>query len=205
MTNTNIQASNSYEWNFLNGLLPDGSFNYSCLDSNGDLFISGEYRSGDSISVIILKTNSVGISIWSRIFSGYGLAFPASMIFDSSQNPMVVGYTRDTLTNLEYIYLIKADSLLSVSSFDDSNNAKLFDVYPNPVSSSLSVYSRLKNESLVSLRLRNVLGQILYFKTEVNFNDRLVHSINMREITNGMYFLEISTSASKSIYKILKN
>ena len=84
-------------------------------------------------------------------------------------------------------------------------NAKLFDVYPNPVSSSLSVYSRLKNESLVSLRLRNVLGQILYFKTEVNFNDRLVHSINMREITNGMYFLEISTSASKSIYKILKN
>jgi hypothetical protein len=174
-------------------------------DSNGDLFISGEYRSGDSISVMIMKTNSVGISIWSRIFSGYGFAFPASMIFDSSQNPMLVGYTRDTLTNLEYIYLIKADSLLSVSSFDNSKNAKLFDVYPNPVSSSLSVYSRLKNESLVSLRLRNVLGQILYFKTEINFNDRLIHQIDMREVAKGMYFLEISTNANKSTYKILKN
>ena len=189
--------------------IPNTSIRYvSALeDSNGDIYISGLYQinSNNTNAIIILKVNSIGNTIWSRLFFGSGSAYASSMMLDQFQNPMVLGYTRDSLTNLEYIYLIKADSILSGTPHENFLHENLFDIFPNPVNSILSLQNKKRVESKISCIIRNSLGQILYRKNEISLNEIMIQRIDISSFANGIYLLQMSAADFQLNFRIIKN
>ena len=69
-----------------------------------------------------------------------------------------------------------------------------FKVYPIPVNDVLNVSS---NVPVKSLKLFNITGQLV--KTNENLN-----SLDMSEVSRGIYFLEISSDTTVQTKKIVK-
>ncbi|MBL0063435.1 MAG: T9SS type A sorting domain-containing protein [Bacteroidetes bacterium] len=178
----------------------------SAEDTLGNFYISGEYTDTTQHYLILIKTNSIGDTIWTRLFSGYGYAFPKSLILDNDQNPMVVGYTKDTVSNQDYIYLLKTDTSGNITSTENylSENKLSLNIYPNPVHSILSISSKDSRINHYSYKLRNVLGQLIFSKNVKNIHDYLAETIDFSLLPNGLYILETTVDGHRIIDKIVK-
>ncbi|MBK6399676.1 MAG: T9SS type A sorting domain-containing protein [Chitinophagaceae bacterium] len=178
----------------------------SAEDTLGNFYISGEYNDNTQHSLILIKANSIGDIIWTRLFSGYGYAFPKCLILDNDQNPMVVGYTKDTVSNQDYIYLLKTDTSGNITSTENylSENKLSLNIYPNPVHSILSINSKDSKVNQYSYKLRNVFGQIILNKNEKFIREFLLETIDLSFLPNGLYFLETMVDGHRNIDKIVK-
>lgn len=141
-----------------------------------------------------------------KTFSGYGYAFPKCLILDNDQNPMVVGYTKDTVSNQDYIYLLKTDTSGNITSTENylSENKLSLNIYPNPVHSILSINSKDSKVNQYSYKLRNVFGQIILNKNEKFIREFLLETIDLSFLPNGLYFLETMVDGHRNIDKIVK-
>jgi hypothetical protein len=176
-------------------------------NANGDFYIAGEYSDSLQRSILLVKANSLGDTLWTRIFPGMGYAFPKCLILDNDQNPMVVGYTKDTVSNQEFIYLIKTDTsgLISALESNYSESELQLNLFPNPVHSVLTVScSNIKGKSF-SLSLRNVIGQLLFSKQEKNGNPNFEVKIDLADLPSGLYFLEAWVDGRRTISRVMKN
>ena len=178
----------------------------SAEDTLGNFYISGEYNDNTQHSLILIKANSIGDIIWTRLFSGYGYAFPKCLILDNDQNPIVVGYTKDTVSNQDYIYLLKTDTSGNITSTENylSENKLSLNIYPNPVHSILSINSKDSKVNQYSYKLRNVFGQIILNKNEKFIREFLLETIDLSFLPNGLYFLETMVDGHRNIDKIVK-
>ena len=89
-------------------------------------------------------------------------------------------------------YFVSGTGTLST---DDVKIESKFSIYPNPFNNVLNV----SNETEVqSLKLYNVRGQLV--KTNKNSN-----SMNVSELSKGMYLLEVTTNSSTQVKKVIKN
>lgn len=178
----------------------------SAEDTQGNFYISGVFTDTSQHSLILIKTNSIGDTIWRRIFTGYGYAFPKCLILDNNQNPMVVGYTKDTISSQDYIYLLKTDTsgnITSTENYYSSNKIKL-NVFPNPVHSILSIQYKDSKVKSYSYTLRNILGQIILSENKKSVHDYFSEIINFSLLPNGLYILETIVDGNRTIDKIVK-
>jgi dienelactone hydrolase len=89
-----------------------------------------------------------------------------------------------------------------ISSVDDINVL----VFPNPVSSILSIVIENGETGKALITIKNVLGQKLFEKqVDVLINQKQQESISVSEFESGIYFVEITVGNSKVIRKITKN
>lgn len=77
-------------------------------------------------------------------------------------------------------------------------------IYPNPFTNDLTIQLLSKEETLMGIKLYNVLGQFVYG------NDSMLkvgeNSINITPgIPKGVYFLHLNVNSAISIYKVIKN
>ena len=79
---------------------------------------------------------------------------------------------------------------------DDNNLENNFDVYPNPTSGVINVFS--KNQELNSIVIFDILGKRLYSNNTINSEQV---TIDITEYSEGMYFLTINNNATKKIIK----
>jgi len=79
----------------------------------------------------------------------------------------------------------------------DDFSADVFSVYPNPVSNTLFISS--ENTLIKSLSVYSVLGEKVI---KVNTNE--FNSLDVSSLSEGLYFLKITTSEGKSIQKFIK-
>ncbi len=78
-------------------------------------------------------------------------------------------------------------------------------VYPNPTSDFIKIKYNLENQSVLNIKLTNILGQdILELKSEANSNSQQ-DIIDIRSQANGIYFLSISNKEVNYTVKIIKN
>ena len=70
-----------------------------------------------------------------------------------------------------------------------------FVVYPNPFTDLLQVSSQVKVDSL---KVYNIAGQLVKQNKNVN-------SINVSELSKGIYFLEVTAESSRNVKKVIKN
>ncbi len=80
--------------------------------------------------------------------------------------------------------------------FDDNTLDNNFQVYPNPASSVINVFS--KNQELSSIVIYDILGERLYSNNTINSEQV---TIDITEYSEGMYFLTINNNATKKIIK----
>ena len=119
---------------------------------------------------------------------------------------MVVGYTKDTVSNQDYIYLLKTDTSGNITSTENylSENKLSLNIYPNPVHSILSINSKDSKVNQYSYKLRNVFGQIILNKNEKFIREFLLETIDLSFLPNGLYFLETMVDGHRNIDKIVK-
>jgi hypothetical protein len=72
-------------------------------------------------------------------------------------------------------------------------------VFPNPVSSNLNIEINSNSDS-IALDLYNVTGKLVLQKAMSNE----AFSLNMKNLPQGIYFLQVSSSKKTGIYKIVK-
>lgn len=93
---------------------------------------------------------------------------------------------------------------LSVSEFTIPNNALQLNVYPNPVQKALTVSFVLPKEEEVSLIIYNILGQEIHRKEFTGLKRENTKEIDLRNIANGIYFLQLNQGKNTDIIKIIK-
>ncbi len=77
-------------------------------------------------------------------------------------------------------------------------------IYPNPAKDLLKIYIKGKDESTVSISLLNMEGKCLRKKsTKIWDFDSHTFELNVRNIRNGMYFIQIQTKNQLNNYKII--
>tara|TARA_R110002049_G_scaffold263116_1_gene439262 strand:- start:22190 stop:25342 length:3153 start_codon:yes stop_codon:yes gene_type:complete len=105
----------------------------------------------------------------------------------------------------ENILNIMNEAPLVLSTEDNLSNYFQNDikVYPNPASEQLFFSGKLLSESKIVAELYNINGQII--KKKVIEKGSREESLNVSEISNGLYFLKISTATSSKTRKIIIN
>jgi hypothetical protein len=110
----------------------------------------------------------------------------ANIFFDF--NPAIVTNTFNT----EFV------APLSTVTFSDNN----FALYPNPAKGLVTIELQNTTETIQKISITDVLGKtVRYIENSTNLN-----TINVSDLTNGVYFVEITTNSNlKQVRKLVKN
>ncbi len=101
------------------------------------------------------------------------------------------------LHNNTQIYLGKLDQILPTHEVFNTENQ--MSIFPNPVSSVLSIQSQ---STLKELSLYNQLGQLIIFNNNINENE---FEIDVSKLPQALYYLEITdNNDNTNVYKIIK-
>lgn len=76
-------------------------------------------------------------------------------------------------------------------------------IYPNPFTSKIFVSCKENNAKHVTFKLKNILGEIVFYKFENILSDE--YSIDLTTLSKGIYFLEILVNGERAIKKIVKD
>ncbi len=76
-------------------------------------------------------------------------------------------------------------------------------IYPNPNNGKFTI--KITNNEIVNINIVNSLNQTVYSKTNVNTAGGFVESIDLNNLSKGIYFIHITGSGSNIIRKILIN
>jgi len=78
-----------------------------------------------------------------------------------------------------------------------------FVIYPNPTSGQLIIHNTNNNSESAVLNVMNSMGQVIMTKSYSKFNG--THFVDLSELSNGLYFVEITSGESRIINRILLN
>jgi len=122
--------------------------------------------------------------------------------FNTEGLPLIVSYWEDVNNGVSYLdlemgpgflYHFQNTPLLSINNNDIVSAV----IYPNPVSNTLFVSS--ENNTVQSVSIYSVLG------TKVkNISASSVNSINVSNLSKGIYFIEIYSTEGKIVKKFIK-
>ena len=173
---------NSSDYNVFN-------YNLKVAQSNDDGY-SMVGGLNDSISdLILLKVNSLGDSIWGRVYGGSGNDFGNSIIATYDNGFAIVGYTTSFGSAFKEVYFLKTDSLGLITSLHKYQIGEpLIKIFPNPFSYSttLQISTNLNN---LTLSLLNSFGQeVKQFKNINGYSFTFIRD----NLPSGIYFLRLS-------------
>jgi PKD repeat protein len=94
---------------------------------------------------------------------------------------------------------------IPASITENINELKGVSVYPNPSNGKVSVDVSAIDANTADIQVLDVLGHILYSKTEVIVDGALHHELNIENSANGLYFLKVSAGSKTVSKKILIN
>lgn len=77
-------------------------------------------------------------------------------------------------------------------------------VYPNPTNGIVNVSYNLENPSKITLKLTNIQGQTIQESTTDKLGGSHMDSIDLSSLSNGMYFIVISTTKDTYTSKVIK-
>ena len=87
-----------------------------------------------------------------------------------------------------------------------TNEIKLFKatVYPNPTNGIVNLSYNLENDSTITLRVTNIQGQIVQENKINKSNGSQTDSIDLSSVSNGMYFISITSANETYTAKVIK-
>ena len=155
---------------------------YSGTQIDSIEFFLADYRFADSTLDYIVDS-------WVEISLFDSLGFPPNSLsfrFESSDNGQFGMNTPAYFAVDEFVYAWP----IGVNEID----ASLFNVYPNPVKENLTIEAE---EGVV--RIYDMNGQVFYESTHVQKS-----TVDFSNLSSGVYFVEVTTSAGTSTQKVIK-
>jgi hypothetical protein len=167
--------------------------------------------------------------IWSTYFSGAGTDLPYGIAIDQSSKLYVTGITdclnifpladigsgawyRDSLNNGSYTssytdaYIARFDltpMIIGINEPGTAGNTSLI-VYPNPGSSNANLKITLDKQTDLKISVISILGQVVYQKQLQNKIGIVNENVDLSNMTNGVYFISVTTNTGRVSAKIIK-
>lgn len=180
-----------------------GHWKADATGSNMNIVFKG-FKSGSNIEGIDTDTYGNGLSFSDIYFvttddlaiindakDAVSASFTGTQASIVSSHPVGKGSTEDHFYTWT-AYFASGEGTLSTEDIEIESK---FSIYPNPFNNVLNV----SNETEVqSLKLYNVRGQLV--KANRNSN-----TMNVSELSKGMYLLEVTTDSSTQVKRVIKN
>lgn len=161
---------------------------WNVKDSNGNTVQSGQsYGNNQTYTIQITLPNSGCYQF--NLFDGYGDGGGAVSLVDNNGS-QVFSSPNGNYGSGTSIYF-SADSTLSASEFDFSNDIRL---YPNP---STGVFFLNDNQQTVSVAVVDTLGKVVYSQNNVG------QSVDLSNLPKGIYFAKITNEHNNTIIQKL--
>jgi hypothetical protein len=92
-------------------------------------------------------------------------------------------------------------TMVGISGVDESFSVNVF---PNPSDGIYNVTLSTGNKAKIHFTIINTLGQILSEKTETMNSENFATSIDLRNLSAGLYYLEIKVDDAVMIFKLMR-
>ncbi len=158
-----------------------------CLDENGNLI------------------NSFGENGLVYVDFNDGDDYITSMIFDSDQNIILGGNSESTESY--YMALAKVINNLNVGTIDETSNAEMQYIYPNPILDKATLKFSLNQAGPVSISISDVNGKLIDKLLSSQYYATGKHQLELQiphELITGYYIITIHTTAQSRSVKFLK-
>ncbi len=120
--------------------------------------------------------------------------------FDSITNNPLAKLDQD-MHNLKLLYNSGTMNSCSVVSLKENNKSIEFELFPNPTNSLLTVLSDQFANSITNISISDVLGKVV-----LSTENKNAHQINLNvsELSDGVYFLKVTSEGKSSVKKFVK-
>jgi len=190
-----------------------GNYHVRIIDADGDtVFIQSFVHTHDNLGVTVSTLNSVcdtctqgqitvnaqgGSPAYS--YSINGGPMQASNVFDS----LVPGtYSISVMDSCGTMITLSVEIVNTIGIYELSNESTV-NVYPNPVSSMLSISFNETSSDKATITIYDQLGAVVYEKT-INTQTKLV-DIPVENLQDGMYLVKIQAdNGVQAFHKVLK-
>ena len=171
--------------------------NYSSLKTTCKLIMAADsrviVRNGSNFIIEGADINSANNTSWNGIKvegNGYCLILPDTTI----DNGYFYAYSDNSiLPNNKSSNIKEGKGILNSS--EESNSFDLFRIYPNPTGDYINIQT---NEKISSVSIYNMSGQ------KIIYTEKNIKKIDVQNITNGIYFIEIKTNDKILSTKFIK-
>lgn len=169
----------------------DGGFAIACM--------KGDINAGVTCDSYLIRTNSIGDTLWTRTFTNAGDDWFRRIQETSDGGFILTGYIK--IGNDYNVYLVKTNANGQVLGIDDYSSLmnSLVSVYPNPTTGQANIQTPKQFKQTKTLEIFNCTGQLQLTKTG-NFS-----SIDLSSLPSGLYFIVLTNSDNEKITsKIIK-
>jgi hypothetical protein len=136
-------------------------------------------------------------------YTSYQWYFNSTLVPGSNKSYFVENQTGDydvTVTNENGCQIAVGDNILGLQSFSLNNSITLF---PNPAQDQI-VISCEQGELIRVIDIYNVLGEKVYNQQLQSLSSKLQTTINISNLSNGVYFVKVQGAQNKWVGKFLK-
>jgi len=204
-------------------------FSSLAFDLNGDIYTAGvftgsiDFDLGEGYSylfsdggydIFITKLDASGNFQWAKSSLGGDFNTVGAMAIDAfgyvhivgSFNGPALSFDSITLLNsgindLSDIFIAKLDKLTTSVDHNDFEFQSIT-LYPNPVTSKLTIYSGEALFSETDIALYSPLGKLIYFKSKQNISNEI--SIDVSALAPGIYFVVFDIEGNRVVKKVVR-
>lgn len=163
--------------------------------------LTGVEMLGINSKVILIKLDGLGNKLWKKSFPQLNIDMPSEIKQTLDSGYIITGNTYDNSILSYYIFALKTDDSLNVTSVPTELFASNISVFPNPVHQLLELrLNDIDMNTIQSITITDVLGSEVMM---ANQYDLLNKSIDVTSIKTGLYFLKL-TFVNKQQPKLIK-
>ncbi|HKR03808.1 MAG TPA: T9SS type A sorting domain-containing protein [Bacteroidia bacterium] len=173
---------------------PDGGFIISATRNNNILLIKT-----DSLGFSLCNEQTLGVYYWQEPIalpnhlSGYQL--PSFIPLAYSPSVSLIANAGDTVC-------------YTITAVSENDHTKSVSVFPNPFTSefSVTIYHERSGQKATngSFAVKTILGKTVFYKEENDLAEAHTEKIDLKNLSPGIYFVEILLDKERTVKKIIK-
>lgn len=193
------------------------------LSKNGKIYFTSCYLSlnadaysiySNTAEIFVMEIDSAGAIQWLKysLSNTQGGAYTQDIIVSLSGDVFITGgatnnHDFDSLSihcnSYPDMLLAKLEVSATSSILQSATKTSTLSIYPNPSGGIFTLLYTSSGREILSLKITNSLGQMLYSEKIQGFNGELSKDIDLGKQAKGIYFVEILEGSKRTIRKIV--
>ncbi len=156
----------------------------------------------------LIKISSTGILQWQKNYGGSGIDIPFAVQLTTDGGFIIAGESNSTNHDVSGnhgstdFWIVKLSAPIGIT--ENKNNFVASTIFPNPGDEKVTINFSLTEQSLVSIEITDVLGNIIYIEDERLINSGTSYiSINSERFKSGVYFFSLKVNKQKVSKKLI--